>query len=466
LAEPKSRKAPRKIKSEKAFSSKTGRVQPDDQDIEMEELAAKRHTVRKPTGSKASAERKLSPSSGMGDIVAPANGPVEVEEEDIILARKRSQVVQDMPADDLGSETDGFFSETPAIEYAHVEHTHMASGFHSNSIHGSLNTQAATERDSETVDREVIAQEEDNENDLAPEIPAVFSRPSKATAKQMPTAQEMQTKTDEGNLLAPDYKSFNLESKKARSGIATFFIWLLDILIVLGIVALILLYKFPNQSEAWIAKIMPRFASQQQSTQTNSPATTGSNQSSNAQPVFRTASSVGALAQAVDAAVSSGVNTVSLNKSADTSEIASLNLGNDTILYKSASQAAAQTISTLVTQQFGIQAQMQEDDTLTEDIVLFLTPTVQNPNLSNDVAIVYNGNGISGIAKQYCGYLTADKVSSCASANAPAPTTGLVVSYKNQVAYATLIRTSQFANATFQQAPSTQTQDIVVTVGK
>jgi hypothetical protein len=464
LAEPKSRKAPRKIKSEKAVSSKTGRVQPVDQDIEMEEPVAKRHPARKPARSKASAVRPLSPSSGMGDIIAPVSGAVEVVEEDILLERKRSQVVQDMPVEDL--DTDGFFLEVPAIEYEHVEHTHMASGFHSNSIHGPLNTQATTEQDSETVDREALAQKEDVYNDVEPEIPAVFSRPSKATAKPSQTAQEMQTKTDEGNLLAPDYKSFNLESKKTRSGIATFFIWLLDILIVLGIVALILLYKFPNQSEAWIAKIMPRFASQQQSTQANSTPATASNPNSSTQPVFRTASSVGALAQAVDAAVSSGVNTVSVNKSADTSEISALNLGNDTVLYKSASQAVAQSISTLVTQQFGIQAQMQEDDTLSEDIVLFLTPTVQNPNLSNDVAIVYNGNGTSGIAKQYCGYLTADKVSSCASANAPAPTTGLVVLYKSNAAYATLIRTSQFANATFQQAPSTQTQDIAVTVGK
>jgi hypothetical protein len=446
LADTKPRKTPRKIKSEKAPSAKSGRVQPDDQDVEMEEPAAKRRPARKLVGSKASAERKLSPSSGMGDIIAPVSGAVEVKEDEILLARKRSQVVQDMPADDLDAETDGFFSEVPVIEYEHVEHTHMASGFHSNSIHGALNTEVPAEPDSET--------------------PAVFSRPPKAAVKQMQTAQEMQTKTDEGNLLAPDYKSFNLESKKTRSAVATFFIWLLDILIVLGIVALILLYKFPNQSEVWIAKIVPKFANQQQSTQNNSTPAASSNQSSSAQPVFRTASSVGALAQAVDAAVSSGVNTISVNNTSDTSEIAALNLGSDTILYKSASQSQAQTISTLVTQQFGIQAQMQEDDTLSEDIVLFLTPTVQNPNLSNDVAIVYNGNGTSGVAKQYCGYLTADKVSSCTSANAPAPTTGLVVSYKNQAAYATLIRTSQFANATFQQAPSTQAQDISVIVGK
>ena len=464
MADLKSRKAPRKIKSEKTSPAKPGRVQSDDQDVEMEEPAAKRRPARKPAGSKTSSVRPLSPSSGMGDIVAPANGAVEVEEEDILLARKRSQMVQDMPADNLDAETDGFFSEVPAIEYEHVEHTHMASGFHSNSIHGSLNTEAATEQDSETVDREAVAQLDDD--DAEPVTPAIFSRPPKSTAQQTQAAQERQTKTDEGNLLAPDYKSFNLESKKARSGIATFFIWLLDILIVLGIIALVLLYKFPNQSEAWIAKIMPKFASTQQSTQTNSSSTTSSNQTSSAQPVFRTASSIDALAQAVDAAVSSGVNTVSVNKSSDTSEISALNLGNDTILYKSASQSQAQAVSTLLTQQFGIQAQMQEDDTLTEDVVLFLTSTVQNPNLSNDVAIVYNGNGTSGIAKQYCGYLTADKVSSCASANAPAPTTGLVVSYKNQAAYATLIRTSQFANATFQQAPSTQTQDIAVTVGK
>lgn len=459
MAEPKSRKAPRKIKSEKTSPAKPGRVQPDDQDIEMEEPVAKSRPARKPSRSKASAVRQLSPSSGMGDIIAPASGAVEVVEEDILLERKRSQVVHDMPADGLDADTDGFFSEVPAIEYEHVEHTHMASGFHSNSIHGSLNSEAATEAIVQAED------EEDSDENAEPETPAVFSRPSKAAAKQEQTAKEMQNKADEGNLLAPDYKSFNLESKKTRSAIATFFIWLLDILIVLGIVALILLYKFPTQSENWIAKIVPRFASQQ-STQTNNTPASSSSQSTSVQPVYRTASAVNALAKAVDAAVSSGVNTVSINNSTDPSEIASLNLGSDTILYKSASQSQAQAVSTLVTQQFGIQAQMQEDDTLTEDVVLFLTPTVQNPNLSSDVAIVYNGNGTSGIAKQYCGYLTADKVSSCSSANAPAPTTGLLVSYKNNAAYATLIRTSQFANATFQQAPSTQAQDIAVTVGK
>jgi hypothetical protein len=398
----------------------------------------------------------------MGDIAAPLPNAAEEEENlfNLLSGRKRRQIVQDMPVE-ISAEAESFFAATPGInsgiEYEHVEHTHITSGLHARNIHGVTSSVETAFEPEQFAESAPFA-----------EPVVVTEKFTKAEIKQnlaRQAAKEVQDKIDDGNLLAPEYQSFNLEAKKRRSAIATFFIWLLDILIVLGIVALILLYKFPTQSENWLAKIDPRLAGQQQTAQT-SGTTAAVTPSANALVVFRTATTVTALAQAVDVAVGNSFSSLNITASSDPSEISSLNLGSDTILYKSAQQSQAQSIATLLSKQFGIQAQLQENDTLTEDIVLFLTPTVQNPDLSSDAAIVYNGNGTSGIAKQYCGYLTADKVSSCASANASAPATGLVVSYKNQAAYATLIRTSQFAKATFQQAPNTQVQDIAVTVGK
>jgi hypothetical protein len=466
VADIKSRKT-RKVKSEKTPTAKTSKVKAaereKDQDREMEAPAAKRHPVRKPSVAKSSRTRPLSPSAGMGDIAAPLPNAAEEEENlfNLLSGRKRRQIVQDMPVE-ISAEAESFFAATPGInsgiEYEHVEHTHITSGLHARNIHGVTSSVETAFEPEQFAESAPFA-----------EPVVVTEKFTKAEIKQnlaRQAAKEAQDKIDDGNLLAPEYQSFNLEAKKRRSAIATFFIWLLDILIVLGIVALILLYKFPTQSENWLAKIDPRLAGQQQAAQTSGTTAAITTSNANTPVVFRTATTVTALAQAVNSAISSSFSSLNITASSDPSEISSLNLGSDTILYKSAQQNQAQSIVTLLSKQFGIQAQLQEDDTLTEDIVLFLTPTVQNPDLSSDVAIVYNGNGTSGIAKQYCSYLTADKVSSCASANAPAPATGLVVSYKNQVAYATLIRTSQFAKATFQQAPSTQTQDIAVTVGK
>lgn len=282
--------------------------------------------------------------------------------------------------------------------------------------------------------------------------------PTIETAYAEPVASD-----DEKDFLAPDYNSFNLEQKPRRSGIATFFIWLLDIIIIIGIVALFLLYKYPTQTQTWIGKVFPKFAPQQ------AASTDTSSQSSSTAPVqmtFRTATSVTALAQVVDPKVQSQFSSLTVQSNADPSEVSSQNLTNDTILYQSAAQSQAQQLATYLTQQFGIQPQLQESDSLQESILLYLTTTLANPDLSNDVAAVYNASGVSGEAKQYCTILTNDKAASCSAANATAPATGLQISYKTEAQHFTLARISTFAAATFQAAPASQTQDIVITIGK
>jgi hypothetical protein len=269
---------------------------------------------------------------------------------------------------------------------------------------------------------------------------------------------------DEKQFLAPDYDSFNLDQKPKRSGIATFFIWLLDIIIIVGIIALFLLYKYPTQTQNAIGKVIPKFALQQVGP--TSPSSSSASQTPGAQLTFRTATSVTALASIVDTNVQSQFSTFTVQSSTDPSEVSSQKLNSDTILYTSSSQSEAQQIATYLTKQFGIQPQMQEAGSLQEDVLLYLAATIANPNLSNDVAAVYNASGVSGAAKQYCTDLTNDKAASCSAANAITTSTGLQVSYKTEAQHFTLVRTSIFAGATFQIAPASQAQDIVVTVGK
>ncbi len=370
----------------------------------------KRKVVRKaPT-------KRLSPSSGMGDIAAPVANTAEI-------------------------------SETIEEDYHRVENISIAGGaLHAAHIHGSRIFSHHVE--TEPVQSPVAAAAESDEDQEEPIVDVWTPTPMA---------------NDEKEFLAPESKSFEIKEKSKRSGVATFFIWLLDILIILGIIILFLLYKYPAQTQNWIAKFTGHGASQPTTTTSSSPVTDGS---STTQQTFRTATSVTALAQTVDTSVQSQFSSLSVQSSADPSEVAAQNLSGDVLLYQTAAQSEAQQIATYLQQQFGLQPKMQQSDSLQEDVLLYLSSTVSNPNLSNDVAAVYNASGKSGAAKQYCDTLTSYKAASCTAANATANTTGLAVSYKTEAEHFTLARTNAFAGATFQTAPASQVQDIVVTVGK
>ncbi|MBU6447708.1 LytR C-terminal domain-containing protein [Patescibacteria group bacterium] len=114
----------------------------------------------------------------------------------------------------------------------------------------------------------------------------------------------------------------------------------------------------------------------------------------------------------------------------------------------------------------GIKAQLQQVDNLPQDAVLYLTPTVASPDLSTLTAAVYNATSTTGLAKKNCDILTKYKVTSCNALNATQPQTGTTVSYKQLKALFILKRTPEYQNATFNPAPSSQVEDISITIGK
>lgn len=137
----------------------------------------------------------------------------------------------------------------------------------------------------------------------------------------------------------------------------------------------------------------------------------------------------------------------------------------DTLFIKSESNSQNNDLLSFLATQ-GIKAQLQQVDNLPQDAVLYLSPTVAAPDLSTLTAAVYNATSTTGLAKKDCDVLTKYKVTSCNALNAAAPQTGTTVSYKELKVLFILKRTPEYQNATFNPAPSSQVEDISITIGK
>lgn len=296
-------------------------------------------------------------------------------------------------------------------------------------------------------------------------IPRAYQPPAPTPKPAAP----QQSRSAQADFLAPSNNSFDLASGKSRNGFVTFLTWLLSILIILGIIALVMLYRFPNFSAKWVNKI-----AHEQLLPESAPSNSSSSSSSQTPaaiaptptPVVFRAAAPQQLAQAVDAAVQSAYPSLQVSSNTDSSELASQNLTADTLLYKTPQQSQAQQIAATLASSFGLQVQLTADDSLQEDILVYLVPKLSSPNLNGSTALVSNANGVPGAARQYCQVLTGYKAGSCSAVNATSAASGITVSYKKAADFFTLARTPEFASATFQQAPAGQAQDISVTIGK
>ncbi len=138
---------------------------------------------------------------------------------------------------------------------------------------------------------------------------------------------------------------------------------------------------------------------------------------------------------------------------------------DDTLFVKNSAQSQSQAVVAYLNS-IGIRAKVQNQDTIPDDMVLYLVSTLKSPDISGQTATVSNATGITGLAKKYCDMLRGWHAVSCQAMNATAAQTGNTVSYKSPSALFNLKRTTQFANAKFSQAASGQVEDIKVVLGK
>lgn len=446
MAESKPRKLTRKTKIEKLAEEPA---------MPIRRAAASRKSVR-----------RLPPSPGMDDIALPPDlvQDLEVEtgsETDLISEQIQQQSQQDSAAMELENiEKEDYLS----LHEYHAEQINQAqSAVNAENLHGTLHPQAS----SSSVNETKFSSEEYSSREEA-------SKTFTGKIESKPRVVEPFLSREDTNFLAPDYNSFGLSVKKSRGGFTTFIIWLLGILIVIGIAVLVLLYAYPTQSSQWFntakSKIMQEINSLKHQASGGQAASQSSGRTPVAVPVskiqFRTASGSAALAAAVDSSIQSGYSDYQVVSNSDPSEVSSLNLTQDTLLYKSSEQPQAQEVSSSLAQNFGLQVNLQANDNLQEDVLLYLVQTLSNPNLNGATSIVYNANGSPGAAKTYCQILTGYKASSCTASNSKTSAQGIQVLYKNVPIMFILARTPKFSNATFQQAPAAQQEDIAVTLGK
>ena len=140
-------------------------------------------------------------------------------------------------------------------------------------------------------------------------------------------------------------------------------------------------------------------------------------------------------------------------------------VSTDTLFFKgSAVSGNSQLLSFLSS--IGITAQIQENDSITDDYSLSLTTQPVAVDLSAYTATANNASGVTGVAKKYCTILSNYKISSCAAVNATTDTTGLTVYYKTIKEQVLLMRIPDFASATFMMAPVAQVEDIKLVIGK
>lgn len=137
----------------------------------------------------------------------------------------------------------------------------------------------------------------------------------------------------------------------------------------------------------------------------------------------------------------------------------------DTLFIKPSAKSQADTLL-LFLADYGIKPQIQENETMQEDMILYLVAELKNPDLSGQTAAVYNASGVTGAAQKACDVLIRFKASSCNAFNSPNPATGFTVQSTEQSTFFLLKRTAEFKTATFQPAAEGQVENIRVTLGR
>ena len=271
------------------------------------------------------------------------------------------------------------------------------------------------------------------------------------------------------NFLASEYTSFDLTPKKKRNWFSTFLIWLLTTLIIIGVAVAVILYIYPEQATSWYKDIQQKIlheSNDEPAQNNNQQSLVSPTPAAPAQIKFGTDTTIAPVAQLINSSIQTQYTNFIADTNVDTGVISTLNLSSDTLVYKSSIIDQVQQLSTYLLNQFGLQLQLQENDNIADDFMIYLTPTIAVPNLNNETILVNNANGTPGAAKTLCKTLQSYKSGVCTSANAAVTVKGTTVSYKDPKIYIVLARIQQFVGATFQSAPASQATDIVVTLGK
>ncbi len=266
--------------------------------------------------------------------------------------------------------------------------------------------------------------------------------------------------------LAPASSSFGLKPKihtKSQSRQSRFwrgFIYALSIIIILAAAALFILVLNPSKQifghGGFI--LFKHHATKTQQGATVSSATQA--QGSFKLVVVNANSDISAIVSQVAAQASAGEVVID-----HPSDLISLPVENtDTLFFKTQAQDQMQKLLAGLVQ-YNIKPQIQNSDSITDDMNLYLVSILPSANLSSQTASVYNATNTAGLAKKYCGYLENYKISSCSALNAAQNQSGITVFYKNKALLPILERLAELQKATFSQADPSQAEDIKIIVG-
>lgn len=431
MAESKSRKTIRKTKIEEENII-------EDQPARVRRVSTERKLVR-----------RLTPAPGMDDIAVPQE--MESKEEPVDFIEHALPEEDESSNSEFITEESTIVTEDYSAEAMRARIAIDAQNIHSHiSFPRGIPSEAPSEIKSQSFD------------DVSSSTPQKFN----GVLAGNPTPKPLQ----DTNFLASEYTSFDLSPKKKKHWFSTFIIWLLTILIIIGVAATVILYVYPDQAASWYKDIQQKVLHRDDSTQNNNQQTSQSTATTTptapAQIKFGTDTTNTQIAQLINSSIQSKYSNFTVDSNVDTSAISPLNLNTDSLVYKSSVVDQVQQLSSYLLSQFGLQLQLQENDNIADDIVVYLTPTIASPNLNSETVLVSNANGTPGAAKALCKILTSYNSGACTSANATTTVKGTTVSYKDPKIYLILARIQQFTGATFQVAPTSQATDIVVTLGK
>lgn len=290
-----------------------------------------------------------------------------------------------------------------------------------------------------------------------PKVPPVeeviHSEPVRASGTMddisKPKTKFSQRVAGDTNFLAAENYSFGLRDKKPRRDNS----WVKRTVYVLGSLILVMTIALVGMTY-YSSKQLDENVSPQNEVENNTPA--------NQQLKFGIANAQGEIKSVLSSLVRNKFPDLIFNDApAGTLPVVEA----DTLFIKPSAKSQADTLL-LFLADYGIKPQIQENEAMQEDIILYLVAELKNPDLSGQTAAVYNASGVTGAAKATCDVLTRYKVSTCNALNSPNSATGLIVQSTEQSTFFILKRTPEFKNATFQPAAADQVENIRVTLGR
>ena len=269
------------------------------------------------------------------------------------------------------------------------------------------------------------------------------------------------------SFLAPGKLSFGLRERTSTAmRVIHVLTFIVSIAVILAALALILVTISPQRFGSYLPFLNTNQSQAPIIAQNGTPTTTPTSTTSAPATQFKV-DFVNVPAPLATTIASAFANTPGQNYTIDqtTTESALPAVTNDTLFFKSSAESGNSQLLSFLSS-IGITAQIQENDSITDDYSLSLTTQPVAVDLSSYTATANNASGVTGVAKKYCTILSNYKIISCAAVNATANTTGLAVYYKTIKEQVLLMRIPDFAAATFTMAPMSQVEDIKLIIGK